>query len=76
MERRPCPWCTDGEILRDDERKATGHSDPVCNGFMDMIRASSGFARMTIDVVDDDNTLVESFPTTTGPRVGEPGEKA
>lgn len=61
--------------MRDDERKATGHTDPVCNGFMDMVRESSGFDRMTIDVVDDDNNVVESFPTTTGPRVAEPVEK-
>lgn len=70
MEVTRCPWCT-GEIARDDERKATGHSDPVCKGFMDMIATSGGFARMTIDLVDDDNDVVESFPTTTGPRVSD-----
>lgn len=71
MEMTKCPWCT-GEIAHDEERKSTGHSDPVCSGFMDMIGASGGFARMTIDIVDDDNNVVESFPTTTGPRVAAP----
>jgi len=68
MTRTQCRWCT-GEVVRDEERNATGHSDPVCRGFMDMIRQSSGFDRMSIDLIDDDNKLVESFPTTTRPRV-------
>lgn len=71
MKLTKCPWCT-GEIARDDERDATGHSDPICKGFMDMISRSGGFTRMSIDLVDDNNNVVESIPTTTRPRVADP----